>query len=387
MYGTAWQAKEIADLSLPWAEFSVKYPERTRASYDSKIGRMRAARDQLLGRRSVVAEPEVDEPEELTEEEVLKTDVLGALKREALTTEELCNVVDRGPATVRAILATLKRAGYEVAEELVTGKVVLDRQRRQTDLEFDLTEYIEGEWLRMGIISCTHYGNVYYQPKALGLFYKQCEAEECVAVLHCGDLTDGMNMYRGQRFDLYATGHSKQVANVVAEYPHSTVPTYVIGGNHDFSFQKNAGANVVRAICEKHSGLNYAGLLAATVKIGKSKILMLHSRGGVPYARSYRSQRLNEQLGRGERVPDVFAIGGLHVTDYISYLGIDMFLCGAFQGQTPYLKEKGLYPEIGGWIAHLHLSPTGIVNRVKLEWVKYPEVRPYGESEVFEIEA
>jgi predicted phosphodiesterase len=269
--------------------------------------------------------------------------------------------------------------GYEVQVDEGAGTARLDRQVRATDMTVDLTPYYH-ERLRFGVISCTHFGNFYRQLGPLKAFYDICVREQVGVVIHAGDLVDGAGMYRGQEFDQYAHGADEQEQAALEEYPRSDIPTKVIGGNHDYSFITRAGYNIVRKVCESVPGLEYCGLLAATFTIGDQvKVLSLHRRGGVPYARSYRSQKANEALGRGEQVPEIFVIGGLHVVDYVPYLGVQTFLAGAFQGQTPYLKEKALWPDIGGWIVTVNLADDGKINRCLLEWISFQEVHEFGE--------
>jgi len=368
------QEREDA-LRLSWRAFKDKYPDRTEGSYrgfrrDYRAGRRRLLRDEAF--EQLVDAAGLTEPQEAEDQE-LQQGILDALRKRMLTVEELADALDRGPAKIRWALDGLREAGYEVAVDDL-GDVTLDRQYKATNfiIDIDVSAYY-GQLVKLGLISCPHFGNRYRQLGALTTFYRICERERVEAVLNMGDLTDGHGVYRGQEFDLYAHGEDEQVACTVAEYPQSTVPTYVIAGNHDYSYMKRAGANVVRRVCDQRPDLHYAGMIAATFMVGKVKILLVHVRTGVPYARSYRSQKLNEQLGRGERVPDVFGIGGLHVIDYVHYLGVHTFLAGCFQGQTPYLKEKGLYPEIGGWLAEFNLSPEGALNRCKLEWIGFEE--------------
>jgi predicted phosphodiesterase/biotin operon repressor len=354
MSGKPWTEEEIADLwKLSYEEFAAKFG-RTYDSWSSARKRLRAN----------AKAKSADEVKMTLEQQVLEL-----LRDSTLTIKEISERVDRSIPTVEQALDKLRQDGYEV--HIREEEVRLDRQEHATNWTVDLTPYY-GERLRMGIISCTHFGNRYRQMGALTTFYRICEREKVAVVIHLGDVTDGIGLYRGQEFDLYAQGADEQVAATVEEYPQSGLVTKVIGGNHDYSFQRRSGTNVVRRICDQRKDLEYCGMLAATFQVGdKVKFLAMHRRGGVPYARSYASQRLNEQLGRGERVPDIFGIGGLHVNDYVWYLGVHTFLSGCFQGQTPYLKEKGLYPDIGGWIAEVNLADDGSLNRCRMEWLAF----------------
>ncbi len=362
MGGRAWTEEELSELwQLTDEEFAKKHPERTLDS----IGAQRRRRSRQA---RVIGGSEATVP--LTEQ------VRKALAGGALTIEALADAVDRSPRAVQEAVEELRRQHYEV--NLRDGEVVLDRQYRASDLVLDLTGYYR-DALRVGIISCTHFGNRYRQLGALSTFYQVCERDGVDIVIMAGDLTDGLGMYKGQEFDQYAHGADEQVAATAAEYPRSSVKTMVIGGNHDYSFQRRSGTNVVRRICEQRPDLEYCGMLAANYLLGDQvRVRVMHARGGVPYARSYRGQKSNEALGRGVGVPQILAIGGMHVVDYVPYLAVHTFLCGCFQGQTPYLQEKGLFPDIGGWIATMNLGDDGSLNRCLLEWVAFEEQREFG---------
>jgi len=362
--GKLWTEEELAELwQLTAEEFAKKHPERTLDS----IGAQRRRRSRQA---RVIGGSEATVP--LTEQ------VRKALAGGALTIEALADAVDRSPRAVQEAVDELRRQHYEV--NLRDGEVVLDRQYRASDLVLDLTGYYR-DALRVGIISCTHFGNRYRQLAALTTFYRVCEKEGVHVVIMSGDLTDGLGMYKGQEFDQYAHGADEQVEVAVAEYPQSHITTMVIGGNHDYSFQRRSGTNVVRRICGRRADLTYCGMLAANFLVGDQvRVRVMHARGGVPYARSYRGQKSNEAMGRGDNVPQVFCIGGLHVVDYVPYLNVHTFLAGCFQGQTPYLQEKGLFPDIGGWIATMNLGDDGSLNRCLLEWVAFEERREFAEG-------
>lgn len=363
MGGKLWTKEELAALwELSDDEFVRRYPGRSIDSLGAKRRRSeRQARGGSGGK---------DEQVPLTEL------VRKALAGGALTINDLADAVDRSPKAVQEAIDELRRQGYEVA--LRDGQAVLDRQHRASDLVLDLTSYYH-EALRVGVISCAHFGNRYRQLGALSSFYQVCERDGVNVVIMAGDLTDGMGMYKGQEFDQYVHGADEQVAATVEEYPRSSIKTMVIGGNHDYSFQRRSGTNVVRRICEGRPDLEYCGMLAANYLVGDQvRVRVMHARGGVPYARSYRGQKSNEALGRGEGVPQVLVIGGLHVVDYVPYLGVHTWLCGCFQGQTPYLQEKGLFPDIGGWIVTLNLGDNGQLNRCLPEWIAFEEQREFG---------
>jgi hypothetical protein len=50
-------------------------------------------------------------------------------------------------------------------------------------------------------------------------------------------------------------------------------------------------------------------------------------------------------------------------------------IVGCFEGQTNYLKKKGLWPDIGGVVMELTFNDAGKVSRIGWEWYPFPEVK------------
>lgn len=145
----------------------------------------------------------------------------------------------------------------------------------------DLTK-LAGERYRFAVISCTQIGSKYQQLTHLHTFYKLCKKRGIELVLHCGDLVDGSKVYRGQEYELFLHGADAQRNYVVENYPHiEGIQTKVILGNHDESFWKTDGYNIVNAICEKRSDMDYLGDYLAFVQVDGIKVGIMHSAGGV----------------------------------------------------------------------------------------------------------
>jgi hypothetical protein len=88
-------------------------------------------------------------------------------------------------------------------------------------------------------------------------------------------------------------------------------------------------------------------------------VYLAHGKGSMSYARSYKMQRRIEQFAPQEK-PEVYLLGHYHVTDHLyMYRNVFGLLQGCFQSQTDYLKENGLYPEIGGFIVTIFKGTSG----------------------------
>jgi DNA repair exonuclease SbcCD nuclease subunit len=190
-------------------------------------------------------------------------------------------------------------------------------------------------------------------------------------VLHCGDVSEGNGkVYVGQQYELFVHGVDKQCSYIEEHYPYEEgVTTYMIAGNHDASFQKSAGHDLLQEITSHRDDLKYLGMFGAyfTIPGLDSTFYLHHPRGPIPYARSYRLQKTIEQMAPDQK-PRVLLQGHLHISCHLPmYRNVEGFLVPCFQAQTPLLKAMGVYPTIGGLILELVVNESGLA-AVKTEW-------------------
>ena len=230
---------------------------------------------------------------------------------------------------------------------------------------------LSGNRYRFAVISCTQLGSKYQQLTHLNTFYSICQARGINTVLHCGDIVDGGRVYHGQEYELFIHGADEQAQYVVDHYPKvKGICTKMLLGNHDESFYKIAGVNVVKDICSKREDLQYLGDYLAYIDIGGIKIGLMHGAGGVAYARSYKLQKIVEQLSP-ETKPHMLFIGHWHVQCHVpAYRNVEVFSMGCFQAQTPFLTRLGLFPNIGGMIVEI-VAENGDLKSVKTEWIPF----------------
>ena len=146
--------------------------------------------------------------------------------------------------------------------------------------------------------------------------------------------------------------------------------TYLIGGNHDESFYKAEGTDVLHRLSEKRNDIMYLGLYGAYLKLGHIKIYMMHGAGGVAYARSYKLQKIIEQMAP-QLKPHLLFVGHWHVANHLPmYRNVEGFQLGCFQSQTPYLKRKGVYPTLAGLIVKIYPDERGL-SAIDTHWEYY----------------
>jgi len=112
---------------------------------------------------------------------------------------------------------------------------------------------------------------------------------------------------------------------------------------------------------------------------------MWHPSGGVPYALSYRLQKGIEQIAFGELTKIVRGVkerptirfvlaGHLHVQVQAMFGSIFGCQAGCFEGQSPYLKRKGLVPQVGGYVIQAILGKNGLLKNFEAKFYIFEEV-------------
>lgn len=245
----------------------------------------------------------------------------------------------------------LSKRGYKVEKQ----------EEAKTDKRFKVdTSIFEGDTIKIAVIACTQLGSRYQQLTYLKDFYKYFQDQGGKIVLHCGDMVDGEKIYRGHEYELFLHGAKAQKDYCVECYPRmeNGGKTHVIMGNHDESFWKHNGIDILEDIAKEREDIVYHGRWGAYPQVNDLNIYMAHGTGGVAYARTYRLQKNIEQFSPAQK-PDLYFLAHYHVsTALFMYRNVTAFMVPCFQSQTPYLKAKGLYPEIGGFIMDITTNDT-----------------------------
>jgi predicted phosphodiesterase len=267
----------------------------------------------------------------------------------------------------RELAAELSRRGYSVE---------IEKLAEAEDRRFEVKiKRFQGDYFKVGCISCSHLGSRYQQLTALREFYRYCAINEIDTVLHTGDAIDGDGtVYDGQIYEMFLQGADPQMEYMIENYPQEEgVNTYIIGGNHDNSFIKSSNANVLDKVSKAREDINYLGEYGAFFKIKGTEIdfYLMHGGGrSNPYARSYRMQKVIENF-TPENKPHILLLGHWHVNCHIpQYRNVEGFLMGAFQSQTPHLKRLGIWPSTTAQILEIYPDDKGIA-KIKTEWLHW----------------
>lgn len=271
-------------------------------------------------------------------------------------------------AKLERLVADLHEDGIDFVVE--GGKVSGARRERDRETMVDLGS----RHIRLGIVADTHLGSRFEQLSALRAFYAYADERKVDAFVHAGDLVQGSDrMHKGMELEVHAHGADAQGLYAAEVYPRSKRKTYLIGGNHDDSFLKDGGVNIVRRVASQRDDLVYIGQDAAYLTLGDLRMYIVHPDGGGAYAKSYKPQRLAESLPP-DRGVSLLLVGHYHVYGSFLQRHTHALMLPCFQAQYAWLARKALHPDIGGIVADIWLDDGGRIARFLTEIVSFPPV-------------
>jgi len=297
------------------------------------------------------------------------------LRDHRTTLEQLSVLVDKSIPTTRQIIKSLVEKGFDVKSS--KDEYFIPRESLAGLNKPHLIKEFYNDRFRFGVIADTQLGSKFQQITHLNRMYDIFVEEGIEHVYHVGDVVDGYDVYRGQEYELFLRGADEQAEYTIKNYPRrelkngKLMKTHMIAGNHDLSFYKAMGYDILNVVCKEREDLQYMGQWDCTIETkNKVRIYMLHPDGGGAYALSYKAQKFVEGF-TSENKPNMFFLGHWHTSLYFFSRNIHCLEAGCFQSQTPYLRRKGLMPQVGGWICEVNIGPDGSVNRFKPEFIPF----------------
>lgn len=225
--------------------------------------------------------------------------------------------------------------------------------------------------LKFALVSDTHLGNKQSAKSELSDFYKKAWDEWVEAFIHCGDLVDWTwNVYKGQMYELENVWYDEQLKATVNDYPYYwDIKTYVVWWNHDESFLKENGANIIKNIAHLRDDIIDMWFYDARIKLNGVSINAHHGWWNMSYAKSYKPQKLIENIDTRNQ-PDIFASGHWHDALYMAYRNIHSFLPWAFLKQNLLAKRFNLGTTIWGWIVEVDIKEDWS-SEIQMKFIQY----------------
>jgi len=337
-------------------------------SIDSFVSSM--SKSEGVKREPLIPKLSIDE---LTD---LESSILEIIKDRRVSIGEISRQVDRSRETIIKTIDSLREKNYEVELDETSREVFVPQEPGR---EFKPTEfkYFKNSYI-IGLVSDTHFCSRYSQPTLLYDAYANFNKRQVDFVLHAGDLVDGKNMYRGQETEVFKHGADEQAQYVVENYPRLERgrKTYIIGGQHDRSFYRDGGFNIVKAVCKERKDLVNKGFYKADFAIKGLRIELQHPGGGIAYALSYKPQKIIESIvGFVSSIsnlspPILVVFGHWHTAVHLpNYMGVDVVSLPCYQAQTPYLEQLGKMPTVGYAIAEIKLDKNNNLTSTKIEFI------------------
>ena len=225
--------------------------------------------------------------------------------------------------------------------------------------------------LKFWLLADTHIWNKQSAKKELSDFYKKAWDEWVEAFIHCWDLVDWTwNVFKWQVYELENVGYDEQLKTAVNDYPYYwDIKTYVVWWNHDESFLKENGANIIKNIASLRDDIIDMWFYDARIKLNGVDINAHHWGKSQAYAKSYHAQKLIENIDSRDQ-PNVFASWHRHDALYMAYRNIHTFLPWAFLKQNLLAKRFNLGNTIWGWIVEVDIKEDGS-SEIQMKFIQY----------------
>jgi len=222
------------------------------------------------------------------------------------------------------------------------------------DLDF------EGDKFKFLYVTDTHLGSKYTDPELLLEAFEEGKRQGCEAILHSGDVTDGLSNRPDHMYQLTHIGYDAQKQHAIDVFSKTDMPIYMIAGNHDLWYLKSAGGMIVKDICEALPNATYLGEHEGHLMLnGNIDICLWHGEDGASYATSYRLQKVAESLYGGDK-PNLMLCGHTHKMGYFMERNIHMISGGSIQYQSKWMKMKRIQAHVGFWIVEVTVNKKGI---------------------------
>jgi Mn-dependent DtxR family transcriptional regulator/predicted phosphodiesterase len=317
------------------------------------------------------------------------TAVLAVLTRAKvpLPIAELARTLDVAESEAEEAVHYLRSQGFNISIE--DGLVELLRHVQPGQkIKVRLDEYTQGQWKRIGFVTDTHLGSRYAREDVLHTIYDIYAREGIKLVLHGGNIVDGYAK-RINHYDLLPglTGYTAQVEYLIDRYPRREgIETWFItGDDHEGWWIKDVGINIgeyieLKARQKGRDDLKFIGHIESDLELkaprGCGWLKVMHPGGGTAYATSYTIQKIVESFQGGEK-PHILLAGHYHKFNVDFSREVYSVQGGCVQDQTPFMRKKKLQAHVGGSIIEFHQSPTGEINRFRVEWFSFYDKKFY----------
>lgn len=287
-----------------------------------------------------------------------------------------CEKLNVDEVTLYGIVEALQLEGYDIEIFFENNNSFISKKniyRKSKNIKKDLDEL---EKISFGVLGDTHMGHKKQQLQLVNNYMKQAYEKGYRMFFHTGDITDGhyVNKRPEHPYECFAQGYDEQLDNVINTWPEiEGVKLYLLSGNHDFTFYREIGADICKAIARYRSDIFYIGQDSATIYIGKNKnvpIKIMHPDKGSTDVTSTRIQKSIEKLDTIDNPKMIFQ-GHFHRYYNVSDRNMEGFLVPCFLAGSIFIDKCELPNQMGALLIDMYVTKKGEVQYVEYEPILY----------------
>jgi UDP-2,3-diacylglucosamine pyrophosphatase LpxH/biotin operon repressor len=277
-----------------------------------------------------------------------------------------------------AEIAKLQFDGYSIALWQENGhrfaQLNLKNKYEAEPLEFHIKN--ESDQMKIAIFSDTHIGHKQSKIDYLNHFIHTAYERGVRNILFAGDLVEGhyMAIRPTSIKELDAIGFDDQI-----ELANNVLPSiknlnyYMISGNHDGSFTRNAFANPIKTLAKIRKDIYYLGHNFAKIWLtNATAISLVHPTDGISQSYDLKMKQHIDRA-RSEKLARFIFMGHYHKFNHTHYKGIDGFIMPSFIGHSHFMDDKNLASIVGGIIMTINFNKDGEVTSFIPEYMFFDD--------------
>lgn len=301
----------------------------------------------------------------------LRDQILKRIKNKCAL-DYLFDTISHPDDEILAEITRLEFEGYMIDKWSEDGKTFLALSKDKHKSNDKVADIKVDKTISIAVVGDTHFGHDQSRIKEFQAFINYAYNKGVRNVAHVGDLTEGsyISIRPTSIRELNAIGFDEQVDLANASMPKlDGLKYYVISGNHDATFDRNAYANPVKMLSRMRDDVHYLGHNLGRIKLNDlNDIVLVHPDDGI--GQNY-SLKLHQHIDRAEenKLGRIVLMGHYHKHAHIHYKGIDAFVTPAFVGQSNFMRDRNLRAVVGGIILHLGMNEAGEIFSVTPEYI------------------
>lgn len=276
--------------------------------------------------------------------------------------DQICNRLGITKERLLVELRKISDAGTPITVE--DGEILRFNwpERIRTPYNMDMDK----DHVRLALLGDTHMASKYTDLDSLDRAYDLIEKKQVDAVLHSGDLVDGIVSSPNYdiRQELIEPTYKGQVEYVIDRYPKYSGKTFIISGNHDDYWTRLTGKEPIKDVADKRDDMVYLGASKRVVLINGLRVNVLHGR--FPKHSTEDIYTYIDDIPTRYK-PDIVHAGHYHTGKHSIYDGVEVFRSGSFMKAKPREVEKGQRSDNSTYFVDVYYDDDGNVAEITHE--------------------